>query len=153
MVEVEVVVDSTLPTAPDIDGLARVAAFSLRRESAPERGWIVTLVLTTNDRLRRLHEQFMSIDETTDVMTFAADAEPGDLRGAGDVVISVERAAEQSAEHGMSAWDEVRFLAVHGCLHLCGWRDDTDDERDRMLQRQSNLISAFDRGEAISEIQ
>ncbi len=54
---------------------------------------------------------------------------PGSRPHLGDVVISVERAIEQAAEGRggqtgdvrWSARDELRLLAVHGTLHVCGW--------------------------------
>ncbi len=44
----------------------------------------------------------------------------------GDVVISVEQAARQAAEHGLTFENEVEQLILHGLLHLCGY----DHERD-----------------------
>ncbi len=54
---------------------------------------------------------------------------PGRRLHLGDVVISVERAIRQSVEGrggqtGDVRWapsDELRLLATHGTLHLCGW--------------------------------
>ena len=54
---------------------------------------------------------------------------PGRRPHLGDIVISVERAIEQAgAGRGgqtgdvrWSAADELRLLAVHGALHVCGW--------------------------------
>ena len=62
--------------------------------------------------------EFMDDDSITDVMTFPS-GEPG--QEGGDIVISVERAAEQGPEHGFTTDQEVHFLFVHGLLHLCGW--------------------------------
>jgi len=44
----------------------------------------------------------------------------------GDVVVSVEQAARQADEHGLSFENEVEQLILHGVLHLCGY----DHERD-----------------------
>src|SRR5262249_3205892 len=88
--------------------------------------------------LRRLHRDFMGIDEETDVMTFPH----GDDQG-GDIVISIERAAEQALAYGYAAGEEVEFLAVHGVLHLCGWNDETPTQRAAMLARQTEIVEAF----------
>ncbi len=37
----------------------------------------------------------------------------------GDIIVSFERAAEQGPLHGMTTSEEIRFLFVHGLLHLC----------------------------------
>ncbi len=85
----------------------------------------------------------MGLDTPTDVMTFPADGEAGGA-GGGDVVVSVERAADQAADFGQTPAEEIRFLVVHGLLHLCGWDDATTERRSRMLDRQAELLEAFD---------
>ena len=44
----------------------------------------------------------------------------------GDVVISVERAELQAAEHQLHFDQEVAQLILHGLLHLCGYDHETD---------------------------
>jgi probable rRNA maturation factor len=73
-------------------------------------------------------------------MTFPA-GEAG--QEGGDIVISVDRAADQGPEHGFSVDDEVRFLFVHGLLHLSGWNDLNQEDRERMLARQTELLAGF----------
>ena len=105
--------------------------------------WTIAVVLTDDAHLRALHRDFMGIDAETDVMTFPlgdAAAPAGEPRG-GDVIVSVERATEQAASFGLTPADEVRFLVVHGLLHLLGWTDDTEEARRRMLQRQAELLA------------
>ena len=46
---------------------------------------------------------------------------------------SCERAAAQSVDWGSDQEREIRFLVVHGVLHLLGWDDATTEERERML--------------------
>ncbi|HEY5489236.1 MAG TPA: rRNA maturation RNase YbeY, partial [Candidatus Limnocylindrales bacterium] len=68
----------------------------------------------------------------------------------GDIVISVERAAEQ-AEQGSGGqtgdvrWavaDELRLLVTHGTLHICGWDHSVARERDAMRTLEQRLLSA-----------
>lgn len=141
--EIDVMVETTLPDEADVDGLAKLMEYVLEREHV--RGeWPVALVLTTDDELRVLHRDYMGIDAETDVITFPASDAP-ELGGGGDIAISVDRAAAQAPEFGGTAWSEIRFLAVHGVLHLCGWDDASDDARKAMLDRQAELIADFDR--------
>jgi rRNA maturation RNase YbeY len=44
---------------------------------------------------------------------------------------------------GHSPEEEIAFLVVHGLLHLVGWRDDTEEQRERMLRRQHDLIDRW----------
>lgn len=142
---VDFVVESATPPALDAEAVARLVGSLLIAEGATG-DWQVTVALVDDDRLRALHREFMSLDSPTDVMTFPLDA-PGEgaVRG-GDVVVSVERAADQAAEYGLSTTDEVRFLIAHGVLHLAGWDDTSDNDRARMLERQKELLATLDRG-------
>jgi probable rRNA maturation factor len=79
--------------------------------------------------MRELNRRWRGKRGTTDVLSFPAEQEEFEKEvGAslGDVVISVEQAARQAAEHGLEFDSEVEQLILHGLLHLCGY----DHERD-----------------------
>jgi probable rRNA maturation factor len=67
----------------------------------------------------------------------------------GDIVISVERAAAQArdgrgGQTGDVRWspaDEIRLLAVHGTLHLCGWDHAEPDEETAMRALEQRLLA------------
>jgi probable rRNA maturation factor len=77
-------------------------------------------------------------------MTFPRDPEDDDEPG-GDILISVDRAAEQGPEAGLTTETEIAFLAVHGVLHLCDWDDQTAGDRAAMHARQREIIDQFTR--------
>jgi rRNA maturation RNase YbeY len=137
--DLEILPEADLPPNLDLHALARLVAFALRVEHAAGP-WRVAVALVDDDRLRALHRDFMGIDEVTDAMTFPAD-EPG-VAG-GDIAVSVERAADQAPGFGHTTAEEVRFLVVHGVLHLLGWDDASEEERAAMLARQGEIIAAF----------
>jgi probable rRNA maturation factor len=71
----------------------------------------------------------------------------------GDILISVDRALVQAREgrggpDGRTSWsaaDEVRLLAVHGALHLCGWDHRTPTARREMFALQERILRAHAR--------
>ncbi len=74
---------------------------------------------------------------------------PGRRQHLGDIVISVERAIEQ-AEAGRggqtgdvrwSAADELRLLATHGTLHVCGWDHAEPAEETAMRALETRLLT------------
>lgn len=142
--ELEVVAEVAPTAGLALADLRALVQWTLCREGATGR-WEVSVVLTGDAELRELHRRFMGLDSATDVMTFPLDDAGGSPRG-GDVVVSVERAAEQAPEFGFSTAREVRFLALHGLLHLLGWDDATEADRAAMLERQTALLTAFDEG-------
>jgi probable rRNA maturation factor len=82
-----------------------------------------TVAFVSDKRIRQLNQQFRGIDKATDVLSFPA-GEPNNL---GDVAVSVERAAAQAKENGLSFEDEIAQLILHGLLHLSGYDHETDN--------------------------
>lgn len=147
--EFDLIVEADPPPGLDLAALPTLARAALLAEGATGR-WQVALVLTDDPGLQALHRDFMGLDTPTDVMTFPLGDEPPHPnlpaphpRG-GDIVVSVDRATAQAPAAGTTPGDEVRFLLLHGLLHLLGHDDATDDQRAAMLARQTSLLAAFD---------
>ncbi len=105
------------------------------QELADLRGGVE--VLLADDRtLKRLNRQFRGKNKATDVLSFPALPE---LAGqyAGDLAVSLETAARQAAEHGLTLRDEVRVLLLHGVLHLSGLDHEADG--GEMAVREAEL--------------
>jgi probable rRNA maturation factor len=158
--------------------LARAIAVALDAVGAPSPASI-GLVLSDDDELADLNAAHLGHDGPTDVLSFpllppeafpphAADPDrgpapragdaasfagpPGRRIHLGDIVISLERAAEQAADGrggqtGDVRWstaDELRLLATHGALHICGW-DHADPAEEREMRALEQRLLAAER--------
>jgi probable rRNA maturation factor len=94
-------------------------------------GGEVTCLITDDRELRRLNRKFCGKNYATDVLSFPS---PGNA--AGEIAISLDRAAAQAAEHGHSISDEVRILMLHGVLHLTGMDHETDGGKMARAERR-----------------
>ncbi len=115
----------------------------------------ISLVLTDNEGIRVLNKLHRDIDRATDVLSFPMFEydEDGDIveecaefnnKGEillGDIVISLERADEQSKEYGHSFQREVGFLTVHSMLHLIGYDHMTPDDEKEMFGYQEEILN------------
>jgi rRNA maturation RNase YbeY len=135
------VTEAEPPPGTASDELESLASFVLASEGATG-SWAITVALVDDARLQSLHRDFMGVDTPTDIMTFPADEAAGEAQG-GELAISVDHAMTQAVTWGLSPGEEIAFLVVHGLLHLVGWRDDTDEQRARMLARQHDLIGRW----------
>jgi probable rRNA maturation factor len=103
----------------------------------------VTVVITSDRRIRRLNRIWRGTDKATDVLSFPAGDDPGPARHLGDLVISRETATRQARNEGHSLATELRVLALHGLLHLLGYDHERDSGRmariERRLRRQGGL--------------
>ena len=106
-------------------------------KAAPSHVAAVTVVFFSDREMRRINRVWRGKRGTTDVLSFPAEqsefeeaAEPT----MGDVVISIEQAARQAAEHGLRLDEEVAQLILHGLLHLCGYDHETDSGEMNRLE-------------------
>lgn len=86
----------------------------------------LSLSMVEEDRIRELNREHRGRDEPTDVLAFPLDGAervPGP-RELGDVVICPARA------------HDLREVAVHGVLHLCGYDHEADEGEMLALQRR-----------------
>lgn len=108
----------------------------------------LSLLLVNDGRMRRLNYKYRGIDRTTDVLSFpqmsysvkrkalsvksynAINAQRTTLLG--DVVINLQAVKRQAPEHGLSFNEELRWLLVHGVLHLIRY----DHERSKYAERK-----------------
>ncbi|MBV9925591.1 MAG: rRNA maturation RNase YbeY [Acidobacteria bacterium] len=108
----------------------RWRAFGERALKVVPAGGAGAVVAFVSDRaMRELNKRWRGKGGTTDVLSFPAgqeEFEKGEGVSLGDVVISVEQAARQAAEHGLEFENEVEQLILHGLLHLCGYDHELD---------------------------
>ena len=122
----------------------------------------VSLTLTDNREIRRLNREFRGIDRETDVLSFpmtdfpspadylfleteASDCfhpETGELM-LGDIVISAEKAKEQSVAYGHDLKREYAFLIAHSMLHLLGYDHMIPEEAAVMEEKQEAALEAL----------
>jgi probable rRNA maturation factor len=121
---------------------------------------VFSITLTNNRNIREINKSYRNIDKPTDVLSFPM-LEITSARiltripksqifittnnkkeaNFGDIVISLEKAYEQSQEYGHSFEREVAFLTVHSVLHLIGYDHiDAEDEK-KMIKKQKQIMS------------
>ena len=95
----------------------------------------LSLALVDEERMVALNRRLLGRDHPTDVIAFEAED------GQGEMIVSVDAAARQAGEVGHSLTDELRFLIVHGTLHVLGWDDTDPADRQRMIERQHEILA------------
>ncbi len=125
----------------DCQALEAVLADAMPDDTVPSGDWTLDVRLTDDVEIGLLHGHYFNDPSPTDVITFP-DADPAREQGGhlGDIVVSIERAREQSVDAGHSTTREVAFLILHGLLHLLGMTDETDQKRSAMLERQEAML-------------
>ena len=109
----------------------------------------VSVTFTDNEGIHGLNLEHRGIDRPTDVLSFPlfegipeGATEDGSPLPIGDIVLSLERAAEQAEQYGHSFEREVAFLCVHSVLHLLGYDHETGEEDELDMRRRQREIMA-----------
>lgn len=105
----------------------------------------LSVVLCDNAHIHKLNKEYRSIDRPTDVLSFAlneGDDEFGEEEShlLGDLIISLERTAEQAEEYGHPFERELAYLTVHGCLHILGYDHMTDEDNKEMRTEEEFIL-------------
>lgn len=103
-----------------------------------------------NDKeIKEINKTYRNIDSTTDVISFAM-LDNEDLNDKfnseldlGDIFISVDTAIIQAKNLNQSLEVEIRFLFVHGLLHLLGYDHQIESEEEEMFTLQRKIINEF----------
>lgn len=108
----------------------------------------LAISLVGDAEMHALNRDYRGKDRPTDVLAFAmreGEAAPGLSDVLGDVVISVDTAARQAVERGVTLAEEVRDLLIHGVLHLLGYdheRGANDSRRMKAKERWLRRVLA-----------
>ena len=112
----------------------------------------VFVTLTDNENIRLINNEQRGIDRETDVLSFPVlEFEDGKMLDCvgdyyedklilGDIVLSLEKAGEQSIEYGHSFEREMCYLICHSVLHLLGYDHETEEEREQMRSKEEKTL-------------
>lgn len=142
----EVDVQNDLDFPVDVERLSAAAQQTLHQQAVDE-GVSLSIVLTDDEHVHGLNQQFRGIDSATDVLSFPADAPPVKIEGEppylGDLVIAFPYASEQAKREGHALMDSLCLLVVHGTLHLLGFDHETPANRAEMWSAQDTALRAL----------
>ena len=101
----------------------------------------LSLALIGNTEMRRLNARYRSKDYSTDVLSFPAEKNlPVETPLIGDVIISVEKAAEQAKARRRTLDEEMVTLLIHGIVHLLGYDHERSAKDARVMGRLEKKI-------------
>ena len=109
----------------------------------------ISVTIVDNAEIHELNLKHRNIDRPTDVLSFPLGVDGvydiNNDTGAqmlGDIVISIEKAIEQSDLYGHSLDREIAFLTVHSMLHLLGYDHEPGGlELVRMREREEAVLT------------
>ena len=142
-----------------VEKLENVINFALKEEEVYV-DCEISMLFVDNEEIREINNETRGIDRATDVLSFPMlDYEDkkvfkemykdnnfditfmdGEELVLGDIVLSLERALEQSKEYNHSFEREACYLVVHSVLHLLGYDHMEEDDKKIMRKREEEIL-------------
>lgn len=143
-----------------IEKLTKVIEFALEEEEVDIK-CEVSLLFVDNDEIKTINKDTRGIDKETDVLsfpmleyenekvfkemyknhTFSQSDFDGEELVLGDIVLSLEKALEQSKEFNHSYEREASYLVIHSVLHLLGYDHMEEGEKELMRNREEEILN------------
>jgi rRNA maturation RNase YbeY len=86
------------------------------------------------------NRDFLAHDYYTDIITF--DYSDGEIIS-GDLLISIDRVGENSQLMKVSFEEELHRVIIHGVLHLIGFKDKTNSDKQKMTSAENDALKTL----------
>ncbi len=101
----------------------------------------VSISFVENSEIRELNREYRGVDSETDVLSFPMEDEfEISTLLLGDIIISIERAKEQSLEYGHTLEREIAYLTAHSMFHLMGYDHMNEEEKKIMRNKEKQVM-------------
>ena len=100
----------------------------------------LSLVFADNEVVKELNRRYLKKNNPTDVLAFdlTDNFQPQELSA--EVIISVEKAEENSKIFSTDLREELLLYIIHGLLHLSGFEDKTSLQKKEMRKKEKEII-------------
>lgn len=125
--------------------LQRVAEIAARPAEKTEVE--VSVLLSSDDRLRKLNHRFRDRNQATNVLSFpqgaaVTDDDIGLPSGEflGDIAVAYGIIADEAEQAGVAIEQHLAHMVVHGCLHLLGYTHETQEDGAVMEGLETQIL-------------
>ena len=100
----------------------------------------ITYIFCDDDYLLERNKEFLNHNTLTDIITFNYCI---DNNISSDIMISIDRVKENSTTFENSFNEELKRVMIHGILHLIGYNDKSDKEKELMKEKENFYLNMF----------
>ena len=100
----------------------------------------ITIVFVTDEYLLEMNKMHLDHDYYTDIITF--DYTESNFIS-GDLFISYDRVLDNSNKFYVTEFNELCRVIFHGVLHLCGYKDKSNEDEQLMRSKEAFYLEKY----------
>ena len=98
----------------------------------------INYILCDDEYLLKINQDYLQHDYYTDIITF--DSVRGEAIS-GEIFVSLQRIKDNASLISKNYEEEKKRVIAHGILHLCGYKDKTEEEQKTMRAKEDFYLS------------
>jgi probable rRNA maturation factor len=98
----------------------------------------INLILTDDEFLRKMKNKYFEQDLYTDVISFNLEDANEDIEG--EIYVSMDRVIDNAKSLKSSINMELKRIIIHGTLHLIGYNDQTNFQKENMTRLENKYL-------------
>ena len=98
----------------------------------------INYIFCDDEYLLKINQDFLDHDYYTDIITF------DQVRGktiSGEIFVSLQRIKDNASLISKNYEEEKKRVIAHGVLHLCGYKDKTEEQQKIMRAKEDLYLS------------
>lgn len=127
----------------DIEKLLKSAIKFLKIDNC-----IFNVIVIDDEKIHEINKNYRGVDRPTDVISFALEDSKDDysldFRVLGDIYVSIDTAKKQAYQYYNTLEEELRFLIIHGLLHLLGYDHMEKEDEKVMMSLEEEVLCNYD---------
>ena len=100
----------------------------------------LNFIFCSDDYLLEINKSYLQHDYYTDIITFdLSDSKKIN----GEIYISIDRVIDNANTFKTTIKNELHRVIFHGILHLCGFKDKTKNESEKMREEEQKALNRY----------
>lgn len=119
--------DGTIPNVPFLDIKNHILG----------KDFELNIIFQKEEFVKKMNIDYRNKDYIPNILTFPYD------KNSGEIFICKKVARSQYREFGLTYHNFLKLLIIHGCLHLTGMTHDTDEDLQKMNDKERQILNVF----------
>ncbi len=102
--------------------------------------WI-EIAFVDEDKMVEVNQEYLNHHYITDIITFRYDEKSDNQAVEGTLYCCASQIEQHAQENNIALREEFLRIIIHGLLHLCGYDDETKQQKKKMTEREDFYLS------------